>query len=134
MMHDAYPAIADLMRSGRVDTVQIPYNVMERGCEEELLPLTQELGIGILVMEPLEKGRYVKELKSQPDLTPLKEFGIATWAQASFAWVLGDPRVSVTIPATSSPELIKGNASAGSVRVLPQELRDYIQRETERCL
>ena len=134
MMHDAYPAIADLMRSGRVDTVQIPYNVMERGCEEELLPLAQELGIGILVMEPLQKGRYVKELKSRPDLTPLKEFGIATWAQALLAWVFGDPRVSVTIPATSRPERIKENASAGSVGVLPQELRDYIQRETERCL
>ena len=107
---------------------------MERGCEEELLPLAQELGIGILVMEPLQKGRYVNELKGQPDLTPLKEFGIATWAQALLAWVLSDPRVSVTIPATSRPERIQENASAGSVGLLPQELRDYIQRETERCL
>jgi aryl-alcohol dehydrogenase-like predicted oxidoreductase len=134
MVHEAYPTIAELMRSGRVDTVQIPYNVMERGCEEELLPLAKELGVGILVMEPLQKGRYVKDLKSQPDLTPLKEFGIETWAQALLAWVLGDSRVSVTIPATSRPERVQENASAGSVGQLPQELRDYIQRETERCL
>lgn len=134
MVHEAYPIIADLMKSGRIDTVQIPYSVMERGCEAELLPLAEELGIGILVMEPLKKGRLVKELKRQPDLAPLKELGIQTWAQALLAWVLGDSRVSATIPATSRPERIKENAQAGSLGPLPQELRDYIEKEAERCL
>jgi diketogulonate reductase-like aldo/keto reductase len=85
-------------------------------------------------MEPLKKGRYVKELKQKPDLSPLAEYGIETWAQALLAWVLGDERVSITIPATSRPERIHENAAAGSVKRLPQELRDYIQKETERCL
>lgn len=134
MVHEAYPAIAELMRSGRVDTVQIPYNVMERGCETELLPLAEENGIGILVMEPLQKGRYVRDLKIQPDLAPLEEFGIETWAQALLAWVLGDSRVSAAIPATSRPERIRENASAGSVGQLPPEMRDYIRHEAERCL
>jgi aryl-alcohol dehydrogenase-like predicted oxidoreductase len=107
---------------------------MERGCEEELLPLAEEYRVGVLVMEPLKKGRYVKELKSQPDITPLKEFGIETWAQALLAWVLSEPRVTVTIPATSRPERVRENAAAGSVGQLPQELRDYIRQETERCL
>ena len=122
------------MKSDRVDTIQIPYNVMERGCEEELLPLAEEHGIGVLIMEPLKKGRYVKDLKSQPDLTPLKEYGIETWAQALLAWVLGDSRVSITIPATSRPERIQENAWAGSAGKLPQEMRDYVRQETERCL
>jgi diketogulonate reductase-like aldo/keto reductase len=85
-------------------------------------------------MEPLKKGRYVKELKSQPDITPLKEFGIETWAQALLAWVLSEPRITVTIPATSRPERVRENAAAGSVGQLPQDLRDYIRQETERCL
>ncbi len=130
----AYPAMMELMRSGRIDTVQVPYNVGERTCEERLLPLAEELGIGVIVMEPLERGRYVKELRRKPDLSPLAEYGIRTWAQALLAWVLGDSRVSVAIPATSRPERIGENAAAGSVRRLPQELRDYIRRETERCL
>ena len=134
MVHEAYPIIADLMRSGRVDAIQIPYNVMERGCEDELLPLAQEHGVGVLVMEPLKKGRYVKELKGRPDITPLKEYGIETWAQALLAWVLSEPRVTITIPATSRPERVSENAAAGSVGQLPQDLRDYIRRETERCL
>ena len=134
MVHEAYPVIADLMRSGRIDAVQIPYNVMERGCEDELLPLSEELGIGFLVMEPLKKGRYVNELNSQPDLAPLKEFGIETWAQALLAWVIADPRVSAAIPTTSRPERIHENMRVGSLGRLPQELRDHVREETERCL
>ena len=109
MVHEAYPEIIELMKSHQVDTIQIPYNVVGRGCEDELLPLAEELGIGVLVMEPLKKGRYVNELKSQPDLSPLAEFGVKTWAQALLSWVLGpgrfpgqhcDPR---NVPARANP-------------------------------
>ena len=134
MVHEAYPDIIRLMKSGTVDTVQIPYNVFERECEKEIFPVAEEMNIGILVMEPLKKGRYVKELKSKPDLTPLLDFGITTWAQALLAWVISDKRVATTIPATSKPERIHENALAGCVGTLPQELRDYIRIETERCL
>ena len=134
MVPKAYPSIMDLMRQGRVDAVQIPYNVMNRSVDEELLPLAEELGIGVLVMEPLQKGRYVTELKQQPDLTPLLDHGISTWAQALLAWVVSDPRVSSAIPTTSRPERISENAQAGSVTTLPQALRDYIRSEAERCL
>lgn len=130
----AYGSMLEIMRSGRVDTIQIPYNVLERTCEKQVLPLAAERGIGVIVMEPLDQGRYVKGLRRQPDLAPLAVCGIRTWGQALLAWVLADPCVSVAIPATSRPERIDENAVAGSVARLPQELRDYIRRETERCL
>ena len=50
------------------------------------------------------------------------------------AQALGHEAISVAIPATSKPERIKENAAAGSVGRLPQELRDYVRKETERCL
>jgi aryl-alcohol dehydrogenase-like predicted oxidoreductase len=134
MVPEAYPDIMGLMKSRRIDTVQIPYNVVDRECEAALLPMADDFGIGILVMEPLKKGRYVKELKRRPVLTPLAEFGIKTWAQALLAWVLGDSRVSVTIPATSRLERIVENALPGSLRPLPPELRDHVRQETLRCL
>lgn len=130
----AYPTMLEIMRSGRVQAIQIPYNVRERTCEARILPLAAEMGIGVIVMEPLDKGRYVKGLKRQPDLSPLATFGLYTWGQALLAWVVSDPRVSVAIPATSRPERIDENAVAGSSGALPQELRDYIRQETERCL
>ena len=134
MVPEAYPTIMDLMRQGRVDTVQIPYNVMNRAVEDELLPLAGELGTGVLVMEPLQKGRWVLELKQQPDLTPLRDYGIDTWAQALLAWVISDHRVSSAIPTTSRPERIPENAQAAGAAGLPQELRDHIRSEAERCL
>ena len=134
MVPEAYPTIMDLMRQGRVDTVQIPYNVMNRAVENELLPLAEELGTGVLVMEPLQKGRYVAELKEQPDLTPLADYGISTWAQALLAWVVSDHRVSSAIPTTSRPERIHENAQASGATGLPQQLRDFIRSEAKRCL
>ena len=134
MVRDAYPTIMDLMRGGRVDVVQIPYNVLNRGVDEALLPLAEEKGTGILVMEPLQKGRYVLELKQQPDITPLRDYGINTWAQALLAWVISDPRVSSAIPTTTRPERIQENAQAAEAATLPQSFRDYIRKEAERCL
>jgi aryl-alcohol dehydrogenase-like predicted oxidoreductase len=124
----------EIMRSGQIDTIQIPYNVRERSCEARVLPVAEEQGIGVIVMEPLAKGRYVKGLRRPPDLAPLAAFGIRTWGQALLAWVLGDPRVSVAIPATSRPERLEENARAGAIGRLPQGLRDYLRQETERCL
>lgn len=63
MVNETYDEVMDVMRTGRIDTVQIPYNVVQREVEERLLPLAEELGIGVMVMEPLKKGRYVNELK-----------------------------------------------------------------------
>lgn len=134
MVTEAYPEIMDLMRAGDVDTVQIPYNVVQTEVADELLPLAEELGIGILTMEPLKKGRFVKELKQEPDLKPLAGTGIETWAQALLAWVISDARVAITIPATTRPERIRENAAAGSLPRLPDEMRDYIREETMRCL
>ena len=130
----AYPEMMQIMRTGRIDAIQVPYNVLERACEADVLPLAEDLGIAVLVMEPLEKGRYVTGLRKAPDMTPLAEFGVETWAQALLAWVISDQRVTSAIPATSRPERILENARAGDLGNLPTELRDYVRSETERCL
>lgn len=134
MSPQAYPEMMEIMRTGRVDTIQVPYNVLDRVVESEVLPLAQELGIGVVVMEPLKKGRYASGLQRQPDLSPLAQHGVRTWAQALLGWVVSNPIVTVAIPATSRPERIEENALAGSLGSLPQELRDYVREETERCL
>ena len=130
----AYSEMMQIMRTGRIDAIQVPYNVLERACEADVLPLAEDLGIAVLVMEPLEKGRYVTGLRKAPDMTPLAEFGVETWAQALLAWVISDQRVTSAIPATSRTERILENAGAGDLGNLPTELRDYVRSETERCL
>jgi diketogulonate reductase-like aldo/keto reductase len=109
----AFGELATALRTGRFDTVQLPYNPHEREVEEELLPLAAELGIAVIVMRPLGGGALVRQAPSEHALEPLRAFGVETWAQALLKWVLSDERVDVAIPATSRVERMAENARAG---------------------
>ena len=50
--HAAFRDLISVMRSDRVDFVQVPYNAAETFATEELLPLAEELGLGVLVVSP----------------------------------------------------------------------------------
>jgi aryl-alcohol dehydrogenase-like predicted oxidoreductase len=128
----AFPALMDVMRSGRVDFVQVPYNAVEMTVTEEVLPLAQELGLGVIAMVPLGSGRLVRNAPSDKDLEPLHEFGIETWAQALLKFVLSDERVSCAIPATSKPERARENARAGEPPFFGDEEREYVRRLARR--
>ena len=45
-------------------------------------------------MEPPEAGMLGRRLKAEPGLSPLRAYGVDTWAQALLAWVIADVRVS----------------------------------------
>jgi aryl-alcohol dehydrogenase-like predicted oxidoreductase len=128
----AFPALMDVMRSGRVDFVQVPYNAVEMTVTEEVLPLAQELGLGVIVMVPLGSGRLVRNAPSEEDLEALREFSVETWAQALLKFVLSDERVSCAIPATSKPERARENARAGEPPFFGDEEREYVRQLARR--
>jgi diketogulonate reductase-like aldo/keto reductase len=110
----AFGELAEAMRSGRFETVQLPYNPHERECESELLPLAAELGMAVIVMRPFARGGLFRQNPTADELAPLREFGVETWPQALLKWVLSDGRVDVAIPATADPTHARANAAAGS--------------------
>lgn len=122
----AFGDLMSVMRSGRVDFVQVPYNAAETSVTEEVLPLAEELGLGVIVMVPLGSGRLVRNPPPQSELGPLREFGVETWAQALLKFVLSDRRVSCAIPATSSPWRMRENARAGEPPWFGEEERRYV--------
>lgn len=124
----AFRELAEALRTGRFQTVQLPYNPDERECEQELLPLAAELGIAVIVMRPLGKGRLLRREPDPRELEPLREHGVETWAQALLKWALSDDRVDAVIPATRDPRHAAENAQAGTPPWLGQEQRRLVER------
>ena len=117
-----------VMGSGRIGAVQVPYNPMEREVEQRVLPLADELGIGVVLMRPFAQGELLRRPPAPDALRPLEPFGVKTWPQALLKWILSDPRCHVAIPATSRPERATENAAAGSSPWFGAEERDLVAR------
>jgi aryl-alcohol dehydrogenase-like predicted oxidoreductase len=124
----AFGALAEVMRTGRLDEIQIPYNPHERDVERTILPLAEELEIGVVVMRPFGEGSLFRRSPSPEQLAPLREFGVETWAQALLKWVLSDPRCHVAIPATTRPERMTENAAAGAPPWFGSDERKLVTR------
>ncbi len=121
----AFEELAGVMRTGRIGTVQIPWNPRERDAEREILPLAEELGLGVIAMRPFAEGDLLRDAPAPSLLEPL---GVASWAEALLRWCLADARVHVAIPASRDPEHVRANAAAGDGRVLDAEQRALVER------
>jgi len=124
----AFGELAEVMRTGRISAIQVPYNPHERDVEHEILPLAEDLGIGVVVMRPLGGGRLVGSDPGAAALEPLRAFGVDTWGQALLKWALSDPRCHAAIPATSRPGRMRENAAAGAPPWLDDAARAYVAR------
>jgi aryl-alcohol dehydrogenase-like predicted oxidoreductase len=93
----AFDELERVMRSGRIDAIQVPYNPVERDAERRILPLAAELDLGVIAMRPLGGGALVRRFEPTELLK----------------WTLADERVHVAIPATSSIAHARSNVAAG---------------------
>ncbi|HEX9369929.1 MAG TPA: aldo/keto reductase [Roseiflexaceae bacterium] len=124
----AFGELRQVMETGRITAIQIPYNPIEREVERTILPLAADLGLGVVVMRPFGEGSLLRRPPSAAALAPLRPFGVTTWPQALLKWILSDPRCHVAIPATSHPERMAENAAAGDPPWLGAEERELVAR------
>ncbi len=93
----AFDELETVMRTGRIDAIQVPYSPLERHAERRILPLAAEMDLGVIAMRPLGGGSLAKRFE----------------ASELLKWTLADERVHVAIPATSSVAHARANTAAG---------------------
>jgi aryl-alcohol dehydrogenase-like predicted oxidoreductase len=110
----AFDELEEVMKTGRISTIQIPYNPRQREVEKRILPLAADLGLGVILMRPFGEGALVRESPSTRELAAFEPFGVRTWPQVLLKWGLSDRRCHVAIPATFKTDHMRENAAAGS--------------------
>jgi aryl-alcohol dehydrogenase-like predicted oxidoreductase len=120
----AFPELMEVMRTGRIGMIQIPYNPLTQQAAKAVLPLAEELGLGVLVLSPLQGGI----MQARPAPEDLRALGVTTWPQAVLKWIAGDKRVSCVLTATHLESHARENGAAGEAPWFDPDQRALVER------
>jgi aryl-alcohol dehydrogenase-like predicted oxidoreductase len=146
-------AVSDARHFSRFVSQQIHYTPQAREAENELIPLSMDQGLGILVWSPLAggllTGKYRRDLQPSGDARHLSEWneppvydqerlydivdtlvevadarGVSA-AQVTLAWLLARPGVTSVIVGARTDEQLADNLAAANLTLTQAEL-DHI--------
>ena len=148
--------ISDRYNLARADCIQIPYNLIARSPESEMLPLCASENVGVTVWAPLAggmlSGTYDRYNPDQPPPEGVKTYP-GLWTAANFeaitrlkeiagghghglahfalAWILNNPSVTSVVCGVESVEQLNENLGAIEIRLSEAELSacDEVWRE-----
>jgi aryl-alcohol dehydrogenase-like predicted oxidoreductase len=134
------------VRSGKIDAVQVIYNIFDQNPEDELFPACKEMNVAVIARVPFDEGTLTgtltKETKFPADdwrshyfapenlipsvdradaLKPLIPEG-STMPELALRFILSDPAVSTIIPGMRKPSHVDSNIGASDLGPLPGEL------------
>ena len=113
----AFGEMEKLMRSEKLDFVQINYSLMEPQAEQSLLPLARERGIAVLANRPFGAGDLFDKVRSKPLPDWASEFDCRSWAQFFLKWIVAHSAITCAIPATNKPRHLEDNMQGGTGRL-----------------
>jgi aryl-alcohol dehydrogenase-like predicted oxidoreductase len=132
-----------------VSALQTEYSLWSRECEDDILPIVRELGIGFVAYSPLGRGFLTGQIQSLDDLAPddwrrnmprfqgenfpknldlvarVKEIAQnrnATPGQMALAWVRAQGEDVVPIPGTRREQHLEENRAAADIQISAEEL------------
>lgn len=123
---DAHEALEQIVRSERVDFVQVNYSVAERNAERTLLPLCEARGVAVLVNRPFQDGRLFRVVKDHPLPEWAGDIDCGSWSQLFLKFIVSHPAVTAAIPATSKARNMADNLGAGLGRMPDPGQRERI--------
>ncbi len=154
-INDHEPGSAlELVRSGRIDSVQVIYNIFDQSPEDQLFPLCQEKNVGVIARVPFDEGAltghitpetrfpkkdwrnyYFKGDRKQQvferveRLKRLLDGEAGTLPELALKFCLSHPAVSTVIPGMRTAAHVESNVDVSDApRLSPemvQKLRDH---------
>jgi aryl-alcohol dehydrogenase-like predicted oxidoreductase len=137
-----------IVKSGRIDTVQVIYNVFDQSPEELLFPAAQAHDVGVIARVPFDEGslggsfttrtsfrdgdmrrtyfggdRLDETVRRVERLRPLLETGSQSLPQGALRFSLSHPAVSTVIAGSTNPDHIRSNAEASRLGILEPTAR-----------
>jgi aryl-alcohol dehydrogenase-like predicted oxidoreductase len=134
------------LRTGRIDAVQVIYNIFDQAPEDELFPACRELGVGVIARVPFDEGTltgtltkesrwpegdwrnsyFVREnlipsVERADALKPLLPAGM-TLPEMALRFILSNPAVSTVIPGMRKAAHVRANVACSDAGPLPAEL------------
>ncbi len=142
-------SVLRLVDSGRIDSVQVIYNIFEQVPAEKLFPLCQQKNVAVIVRVPFDEGSltgaFTPQMKFERGdwragyfkgerlaetcarVERLKEFlrpGIPTLSALALKFALSHPAVSAVIPGMRRVANVEANSAVSDGKLLtPEELR-----------
>ena len=136
----------EAIKTGKPDTIQIIYNILEQEVEEKLFPLAIKNDIGIIAREPLASGlltgkynenskfpktdhrhgwskKFLEESARKVSRLKFLEKEGQTLIQAALRFSLSHKAVSVVIPGAKTINQVEENISAAEAELNPNELK-----------
>ena len=141
------------VRSGKIDSVQVVYNIFDQNPEDELFPACEEMDVAVIARVPFDEGSLTgtmtvdttfpegdfRNVYFSPDkLGPIIEHVEAlkplvppdsTMPEMALRFILSDSRVSTIIPGMRKPNHVDANIAASDLGGLDAEmiakLRDH---------
>ncbi|NOZ21001.1 MAG: aldo/keto reductase [Planctomycetes bacterium] len=110
--------LVEAINSGVFDTVQVAYNLANRGAAEKVIPLAKEKDMGVINMKPFAGGMMLAEVKRTDEDADLPQIT----AEAGLRFCLSQPDITVVIPGMQKLEEVDENlAIAEAFRPLSDE-------------
>lgn len=129
---DQYDAMIAAMRRYTLDFIQVDYSIDNRSAADEILPLAQERGMGVLINVPFGGRQNAASTFSRvsnlevPDWAA--EFDATSWAQVFLKYVVSHPAVNAAIPGTTQARHLLDNQGAGRGRLPDETMRRRIEQ------
>jgi diketogulonate reductase-like aldo/keto reductase len=119
----AYADVEIILRSEKLDFVQINYSILEREAEERILPLAQDRQVAVVVNRPFGGGDLFGRVRAKPLPDWAAEIDCRSWAQFLLKWIVAHQAVTCAIPATNNSKHLEDNLQAGLGRLPDAKMR-----------